>query len=72
MYYNKYKNKFKEVEFSPKLTWKVINEVFDKNNNKNDDINVIILEDKTIDVNNEPLNIFNNFLNIGNSLASSM
>jgi len=60
MYYNKYKNKltfiiraakinyknkFKEVSSSPKLTWKVIKEVLDKNNNKNDDIKVIKLDE---------------------------
>jgi len=69
---NYYKNKFQEVSFNPKLTWKVINEIL----NKNDDAKVIKLDDKTFDVKNEPLNIaiiFNNFfINIGNCLACNI
>ncbi|KAL4126805.1 hypothetical protein QTP88_011014 [Uroleucon formosanum] len=60
----------------PKLTWKVINEILDKNNNKNDDVKVIKIDNYTLDVKNEPLNIaniFNNFfINIGNSLACNI
>jgi len=73
---NYYKNKFQEFSFSPKLTWKVINEILDNNNNKNDDVKVIKIDDYTLDVKNEPLNIaniFNNFfINIGNSLACNI
>lgn len=50
---NYYKNKFQEVSFSPKLTWKVINEILDKNDNKNDDVKVIKFDDNTSDVKND-------------------
>lgn len=56
---NYYKNKLKELSFSPKLTWEVIKDVLDSNNNNDDDIKVIKLDDITIGVNNGPLNIAN-------------
>ncbi|XP_060845463.1 uncharacterized protein LOC132925050 [Rhopalosiphum padi] len=67
---NYYKNKFQEVSSNPKLTWKLINEILDKNNNKNDDVEVVKLDDvKKLKI----ANIFNNFfINIGNSLACNI
>ncbi|KAE9528894.1 hypothetical protein AGLY_012469 [Aphis glycines] len=70
-----YEKKFKSVSDSPKLTWKLINEISCSKINNKDDIKTLIYNEQKYDANNDPKevsNIFNKFfMNMGKKLAES-
>jgi len=68
-----YENKFREVSYNPKLTWKLVNEITGCNSKNNESIKTIIMEDKYLNINDNPKeasNAFNNyFTDVGKNLA---
>lgn len=68
-----YENKFRKVSYNPKLTWKLVNEITGCNSKNNESIKTIIMEDKYLNINDNPeeaSNAFNNyFTDVGKNLA---
>ena len=73
---NYFKYKFNKLSSSPKHTWKVINEITDRKNTRNDDIKKIKINDRTINTCDNPKlvsNTFNNFFtNLGKNLSNNI
>jgi len=70
-----YEKKFKSISDSPKLTWKLINEISCSKINSKNDIKTLIYNEQKYYANNDPKevsNIFSTFfINMGKKLAES-
>ncbi|XP_060867472.1 uncharacterized protein LOC132942833 [Metopolophium dirhodum] len=68
-----YENKLREVSSSPKLTWKLINEISGDNTKNKDTMKSIIVNNNLLNIDDNPkeaANEFNNyFTNVGENLA---
>jgi len=68
-----YENKLREVSSSPKLTWKLINEISGDNTKNKDKIKSILVNNNLLNIDENPkeaANEFNNyFTNVGENLA---
>lgn len=70
-----YEDKFSKVSYNPKLTWKLINEITGSNPKNNDKIKTVIMNDKILNIDDNPKevsNVFNNyFTDVGKNLAKN-